>query len=343
LGYIILSDGFVDELTTSHLGLGQVAPFCIHYIEPQVCRRLVRPQPIRAQLRLDVTQQRCQFALLCHPFSLQATLVRRELPGLRLRVSIRALKPRLLPALNLLPYRLEQSCHPPLVRALHLPRSLHVVHELLHSPPGVLDLFHLRESVEPVGNVCHQTPLVGLGDIAHILNVEQLRDTNLPMGNIKRHLHVATMIALIKRIVVDQVGAMDVKQGTEGQTVVPARTEVTDVHLIIASRLALTPKKQALLGRHALLVDVVNGESKNECPYKSEDNLPVTVHNVLCTNVRHLNATHLDEVEGQIGILEALDAQLWFGSVAAKRFLGKTFEQVNQYYLDSEEQGVRLA
>jgi len=156
------------------------------------------------------------------------------------------------------------------------------------------------------------------------------------MGNIKRHLHVATMIALIKRIVVDQVGAMDVKQGTEGQTVVPARTEVTDVHLIIASRLALTPKKQALLGRHALLVDVVNGESKNECPYKSEDNLPVTVHNVLCTNVRHLNATHLDEVEGQIGILEALDAQLWFGSVAAKRFLGKTFEQVNQYYAIAE-------
>lgn len=136
---------------------------------------------------------------------------------------------------------LEQSGHSTLVSALHLPRTLHVVEELLHTTTGVLDLLHLREGVEPVGDVGHQRTLIGLGNVAHILNIEQLGDTDLGMSDIESQLHVSTMIRLVEGVVVDEIGTVDIEEGAEGQTVIPAAAEIADVDFVIARCLALTP------------------------------------------------------------------------------------------------------
>lgn len=95
--------------------------------------------------------------------------------------------------------------------------------------------------MEPVGNVRHQTELVGLGHVAHILDVEQLRDANLLVREVKGQLHVAAVVRLVERIVVDQVWPVDVEQGAECESVVPAAAEVAHVDFIVACRLALTP------------------------------------------------------------------------------------------------------
>jgi hypothetical protein len=188
---------------------------------------------------------------------------------LRFGVCICPLEFRQLPALHLLADRLEQRRHPPLVRALHIPGAPHVVNKLLHAATRVLYLLHLRKGVEPVGDVGHQTALVGLRHVAHVLHVEQLGDANLLMGNVERHLHVAPVVRLVERIVVDQVRPVDVEQGAEREPVVPAGAEVANVDLVVARRLALAPQQQPLLGRHALLVDVVDGEAQNEGPYQA--------------------------------------------------------------------------
>ncbi len=128
--------------------------------------------------------------------------------------------------------------------------------------PAFSDLLHLREGVEPVGDVGHEAALVGLGHVAHVLRVQQLGDADLAVGDVKGQLHVAAAVRLVQGVVVDQVGPVDVQQRAEGEPVVPAGAEVAHVHLVVARRLALAPQEQALLGRHALLVDVVDGERR---------------------------------------------------------------------------------
>jgi hypothetical protein len=95
--------------------------------------------------------------------------------------------------------------------------------------------------MEPVCDVSHQTALVGLGHVAHVLHVEQLRDADLLVRNIEGHLHVAPVVRLVEGVVVNQVWTVDVKQGAECESVVPAGAEVAHIHLVVTRRLALAP------------------------------------------------------------------------------------------------------
>ena len=190
--------------------------------------------------------------------------------------------------------------------------------------------------MEPVGDIGHQTALVGLGHVAHVLDVEQLGDADLLVGNVEGQLHVAPVVRLVERVVIDQVRAVDVEQGTKGEAVVPAGTEVAHVHLVVAGRLTLAPQKQTFLGRHALLVDIVDGEAENQGPYEAQDNLAVPVDDVLGADVCHLDASGFDKVESEVRILKALHAQLWFGGIAAEGLVGEAFEQVDEEDLENK-------
>lgn len=66
--------------------------------------------------------------------------------------------------------------------------------------------------MEPVGNVCHEGSLIRLGDIAHILDIEQVRDANLFGGNVEGELHVSAVVVLVEAVVIDEVGAVNVEQ-----------------------------------------------------------------------------------------------------------------------------------
>jgi hypothetical protein len=317
MGGYVLPDGLVDQLSPGHFGLGQVGPFLVEHLQLEMSRGFVRPQPVRAQLRLDVSQQRGQLALLRYPLPLEPALVFGKLGGLGFGISIGALERRLAPALHLLANRLQQRRHPALIGALHIPRPAHVVDELFDAATRVLDLLHLREGVEPVGNVRHQTALVGLGHVAHVLDVEELGDANLAVGNVEGELHVAAVVRLVELVVVDEIGPVDVEERTERQAVVPAGAEVAHVNLVVAGGFALAPQQQALLGRHALFVDVVDCEAQNQRPYQAEYDFSIPVHDIFGAYVCHLDAARLDEVEGDVCVFEALDAQLGFGGIAA--------------------------
>jgi len=123
---------------------------------------------------------------------------------------------------------------------------------------------------------------------------------------------------------------MDIQQRTERQPIIPTRAEIPDLDFVIARRLPLAPQQQALLRSHALLVDVRDGEAENEGPDQPEDNLAVAIHDVFRPDVGHLDAPRLYEVEREIGVFEALDAEFGFGGVAAEGFVGETFEEVDE-------------
>jgi hypothetical protein len=60
--------------------------------------------------------------------------------------------------------------------------------------------------------------------------------------------------------VVEQVGSVAVDERAEGEAVPPAEVEVLDVDVLVGRRLALAPQQQALLRRHLLHRDVLDGE-----------------------------------------------------------------------------------
>jgi hypothetical protein len=60
--------------------------------------------------------------------------------------------------------------------------------------------------------------------------------------------------------VVEQVGSVTVDERAEGEAVPPAQVEVLDVHVLVGRRLPLAPQQQALLSRHLLHRDVLDGE-----------------------------------------------------------------------------------
>ena len=138
------------------------------------------------------------------------------------------------------------------------------------------------------------------------------------------------MIALVQLIEIDQVRAVDIQQGAEGQAVVPARAEIPHLDLIIARRLPLTPQQQALARTQALIVDVADGEAQDQGPDQAEDDLAIAVDDVLGADVGQLDLAALDEVEGDVDVLEALDAEFGAGGVAAEGFLGEDLEEVDE-------------
>jgi hypothetical protein len=138
------------------------------------------------------------------------------------------------------------------------------------------------------------------------------------------------VVALVESIVVDEIGPVYIQQGTEGQSIVPTAAKVSHFNFVVASRLSLTPKEQTLFGRHSLLIDVANGETENQSPYKAENNLAVSVNDIFGSDVGHLDTPGFDEVERQVGILESLYTELGLGGITTERLVGQTLEEVDE-------------
>jgi hypothetical protein len=112
------------------------------------------------------------------------------------------------------------------------------------------------------------------------------------------------------------------------QSVVPTCGEVAHFDFIVAGCLPLTPQQQTLLRTETLFVDVADGESQNEGPYQSQDDLAVAVDDVLGTSIGKLDPPTSDEVERLVDVLKLLHAQLGTGGIAAEGFVAEDLEEV---------------
>jgi hypothetical protein len=81
---------------------------------------------------------------------------------------------------------------------------------------------------------------------------EERARSQLWMGVRDEDPPVAAEADLVERVIVEQIGPMNVDQSAEGETVGPAPGKVTDVDLgPVAGRLALGPQEESILGRQA--------------------------------------------------------------------------------------------
>lgn len=95
----------------------------------------------------------------------------------------------------------------------------------------------------------------------------------------------------------------------QGESIIPARGEVSDLDFVIACRLPLAPQKKSLFGAQSLFVDVADGEAQNESPYQAEYDFAIAVYNVFGADIRQLDLPTFDEIESYVDILESLDAK----------------------------------
>jgi hypothetical protein len=124
---------------------------------------------------------------------------------------------------------------------------------------------------------------------------------------------------------------VDIEQGTECKSIVPAGGEVANFDFIVAGRLPLTPQQQTLLRTETLLVDVADGESQNEGPYQTQDDLAVTIDDVLGTGIGKLDPPASDEVERLVDVLKLLHPQLGSGGIAAEGLVTENLKEVYEY------------
>ncbi|KAH8633315.1 hypothetical protein IG631_11949 [Alternaria alternata] len=117
------------------------------------------------------------------------------------------------------------------------------------------------------------------------------------------------------------------------KSIVPAGGEVANFDFIVAGRLPLTPQQQTLLRTETLLVDVADGESQNEGPYQTQDDLAVTIDDVLGTGIGKLDPPASDEVERLVDVLKLLHPQLGSGGIAAEGLVTENLKEVYEYDL----------
>lgn len=95
----------------------------------------------------------------------------------------------------------------------------------------------------------------------------------------------------------------------------------------------MTPQEQTFLRAQPFGVDVGDGEAQDERPDEAEDDLPVAIDDVFGADVGKLDGARADVCEGEVDVLEALDAQFWGGGVAAEGLIAEDFEEVDEYDL----------
>jgi hypothetical protein len=109
------------------------------------------------------------------------------------------------------------------------------------------------------------------------------------------------------------------------QPIIPTRREIPNLDLLVAGSLPLTPEQEALFSTQPLLVDIADGKPENQSPYQTQYDLAIAVNYVFSTNICHLYAAPLDEIQPFVDILESLDPQLRFGGISSKRLVTKDF------------------
>ena len=91
---------------------------------------------------------------------------------------------------------------------LHSPNRLHDLCEFGDTTASSIDLSELRKGVEVLGDISHDRALIRLGDVANILDIQQLRDSQVLGGHIKGELSVGMSVRLVQRVEIQQIGAV---------------------------------------------------------------------------------------------------------------------------------------
>jgi len=78
--------------------------------------------------------------------------------------------------------------------------------------------------------------------------------------------------------------------------------------LLITRRFPLTPQQQPFFRAQALSIDIADREAQNECPNQPQNDLAIAIHHILRANIRQMYTPSLDKRQGNIDVLEALDA-----------------------------------
>jgi hypothetical protein len=79
----------------------------------------------------------------------------------------------------------------------------------------------------------------------------------------------------------------------------------------------LTPEQETFFGAQSFLIDVANGEAKNQCPNETEYDFAVAVDDIFSAYIGGLYSSSLYEIKGEIDIFEPLDAEFGFRGIAA--------------------------
>ena len=225
---------------------------------------------------------------------------------------------------------------------LHLPCTLHNLHELLHSPSRRLNPVQMRKGMEPIRDVGHHTALVGLRYVANIFDVQQRGDTDLLTGKLESEGRVSLVVALVELVEVDQIGPVDIQQRaamkirTPNESMERIRERTMPNHRSSStksraparrgSRLfsvgtttedhpsRLNPRRcnQSVPGVSASpevdLRDVGNGEAENQRPDQAQYQLEVAVDDVLSADVVESDSAGLDELEGLENVFAFLNS-----------------------------------
>ena len=86
--------------------------------------------------------------------------------------------------------------------------------------------------------------------------------------------------------------------------------EVLDVDVLVGRGLPLAPEEQALLGRHLLHGDVLDGEAQDDGPDHAQGHLDVAVDDLLGADRHELDALAGDEVERLVDVGDLVEAHL---------------------------------
>ena len=174
-----------------------------------------------------------------------------------------------------------------------------------------------REEVIEGDHVGDDGLLVGLVH-AHILGVQQLHQTELLLGSFKCVVEVVHCIGLGQLLVLNQVGSVLVDDGIEGQTISPGGREVSNIDIVVASRLDLAPQQEGVLGGPGLLAlllvdgDLLDLEPQDDRPDETQSQPRVSVYDVVRAHVLQVDSLLIQEAQSLVNIFQAVDSHFTF-------------------------------
>ena len=168
------------------------------------------------------------------------------------------------------------------------------------------------------------------------------------LGNVEGVVEIVDGVVLAQLVVVDELGPVAVYEGAEGEAVLEAHVKVLHVHVLVRLRLALAPEQQALLGRHLLDADVLDGEAQDDRPDHAERHLQIAVDNLLGADADQLDALALYEAERLVHVgylVKAHLAAVGLGQLLARDDLEQQheLEAVAEVLVDLLDLGAGLA
>ena len=156
------------------------------------------------------------------------------------------------------------------------------------------------------------------------------------MDNFEGVVEFVHCFGLGQLVVLYEVSPVLVDDGVEGQTVPPGGGEVPHVDVVVASSLDLAPQQQGVLGRPRLLAlllhhgDLLDLEPQDDGPDETEGESGVAVHDVVGAHILQVNSLLVEEAQGLVHVLQAVNSHLSFGRFGLQECLFKTMKIVSE-------------